>query len=83
MKEVFECGLEDLFDLTVLVVCDEEKALNRLKERGISEEDALRRLRSQMPVEDKMIRADEIIYNNGELEDLYREIDRILEEYVG
>ena len=40
------------------------------------------RLKNQMSVENKIIRADYLIYNNGSLNDLYKEIKKWLKEYV-
>ena len=36
-----------------------------------------------MPVKNKIIRANYLIYNNGSLNDLYKEIKKWLKEYVG
>ena len=35
-----------------------------------------------MPVKLKKKKADEIIYNNSNLLDLYKEVDRLLDKYV-
>ncbi|MBR2578395.1 MAG: dephospho-CoA kinase [Erysipelotrichaceae bacterium] len=80
---LFESGLEGLFDRSLLIVCDEDIALERLVLRGMEKEEAQRRIRSQMSVEKKIYRADEIIYNNGNLWDLYKETDKWLRKYAG
>ncbi|MBO5526515.1 MAG: dephospho-CoA kinase [Erysipelotrichaceae bacterium] len=61
---------------------DEEKLIERLIERGLSRQEAYARLNKQMPTEEKIKRADKIIYNNGSMEDLYRLVDDWLEEIL-
>lgn len=59
---LFETGADRLVERTVAVVADEETQVTRLMARdGLSREEALRRLRAQMPVADKRRRADECI----------------------
>lgn len=80
---LFESGLESSFDSSWLIVCDENIALERLVIRGLSKQEAIERINTQMPVEDKKNKATEIIYNNKDLIDLYNNIDILLEKYVG
>lgn len=80
---LFEKNLQDYFDLCLLVVTDEDKAIERLQNRGFTYTSAKERILNQMPVEIKMKRADEIIYNNDSLADLYRQIELFLDKYVG
>ena len=61
---LFEAGYKDNFDKIIVVCCDQEIALKRLAEKGFSREDALRRIRSQMPIEEKKRFADFTINNN-------------------
>ena len=76
---LFEAGWEAYFDLSLLVVCDEEILLQRLMEyRHMQKEDALSRLRSQMSLKEKAEKADHIIFNNGTLDDLYAQIEEFL-----
>ena len=79
---LFEAGWDPYFDLKILVVTDEETAFQRLKERGLSCEEIRNRLAAQMPVSEKMKRADKIIYNNDSLSKLYRIIDELLKEIL-
>ncbi|MDO4198815.1 MAG: dephospho-CoA kinase [Erysipelotrichaceae bacterium] len=76
---LFEAGWNIYFDESWLVVCDEDIAYERLLERGVENDEARRRIDVQMSVEQKIIRADRIIYNNGSKEDLYKEIDKLIE----
>lgn len=68
---LFECGAQSFVDVTVVVTAEQEARLNRLTlTRHMSEEDALNRMSSQYPEEQKIGLADVIIYNNSTLEDL-------------
>lgn len=79
---LFENDLETLFDHNLLIVCDKEIALKRLLKRGLNKQEAILRLENQMDVQNKMLRAKQIIYNNGNLKDLYQEVDKWLLKYV-
>ncbi|MBQ6125746.1 MAG: dephospho-CoA kinase [Erysipelotrichaceae bacterium] len=80
MPLLFEAGWDVYFDRNLLVVTDEKLLKERMKERGFSVKQYQERLKTQMPVEEKIKRADKIIYNNGSLNDLYVMIDNWLKE---
>ncbi|MBQ7567544.1 dephospho-CoA kinase [bacterium] len=84
---LYEHGGEALADTVWVVGCSAEAQLQRLMKRsGLSEEEALGRIRAQMPLEKKMELADHVIPNDGTLEELEREIDcalDILSEELG
>ena len=80
---LFEKNWDKYFDVNILVSTNDEIALKRLVDRGLNLKDARNRLKNQYSNEDKALRANEIIYNNGSLDSLYKEIDTILEKYVG
>ena len=74
---LFEKKWEKYFDEVWLVISSQEKALERLNTyRHITKEDALLRLRKQMPLEEKVKKANEIIYN--ETEDVKEQIECLL-----
>jgi dephospho-CoA kinase len=62
---LYERHFDKKFDKTITVYASEEESLNRLKALGIDEETARLRLEAQLPIDDKMQRADYIIDNNG------------------
>lgn len=66
---MFEKEYTKKFNKTITVYTAEEVALKRLAASGISIEEALLRLRSQMPIGEKKRRADFTINNNGSLEE--------------
>jgi dephospho-CoA kinase len=62
-----ETGGHRLMDRLVVVVTDEATQLARLMARdGIERDEALRKIRSQMPVEEKAKLADHVIDNSGD-----------------
>jgi dephospho-CoA kinase len=67
-------GLNDLIEKLILVTSDEESQIERLATRnGFSREEAISRINSQMPTEEKAKHADYIINNSGtEMETLHQ-----------
>ena len=65
----------------ILVQCPREERIRRLVEkRGMTEEDAKRRIASQSPPEDKASMAKWIIDNSGGIEEMDRQVDAISKE---
>ncbi len=76
---LFELGMEKGFDRTILVAVQEETQIIRLVQRdGVSEDDALRLLKLQMPLSEKLKKADIVLDNNGSPENLIDQVDRLL-----
>ncbi|MBO4548805.1 MAG: dephospho-CoA kinase [Abditibacteriota bacterium] len=76
---LYECGLSWLCHKVWVVYASEEARLARLEKRGMDREDALRRIRLQMSLEDKARMADFVIDNSLEgytpREDIVRQIE--------
>ena len=63
---LYEAGLQDEVDMVVMVYAPEEIRVARAMQRdGVSREDVVRRVHSQMNDEEKRMKADEIIVNDG------------------
>lgn len=76
---LFETGSDRLVDEVWLVTCDMEKRLERTEQRdGASREDLEARIAAQMSEDEKIERADVVIYNNGTMQELYDSIDSLL-----
>ena len=76
---LFESGADWMTDAIWLVAADEDIRLRRTMERdGLSEEDVRARMQSQMPEAEKRARADVIIENNGIIEELHTQVERLL-----
>jgi dephospho-CoA kinase len=71
---LIEAGWTDIPDELWVVTAPEEVTLKRLKERGMSEPEALARLAAQMPFEKMKPYASVVIENNGSLEDLKNQV---------
>lgn len=72
---LFESNGEHYFDEIWVVVSDEKKLFERLqKDRGYTDEMIQERLIHQMSQHDKIVRADVIIDNNTDIEDLKNQI---------
>jgi dephospho-CoA kinase len=77
-----ESGWEGLGTL-IVVAADPEHQVERMqRDRGMSDEDALARMSSQAPLDEKIAKADIVVWNNGSLEDLQRRVDEVWEELV-
>jgi dephospho-CoA kinase len=63
---LYETGGESLCDRVVVVACSQEVQLARLKKRmSITAVEAEKMIKSQMPLEEKIRRADHVLWNNG------------------
>lgn len=81
---LFEAGMEDLYDATVVVVADEAVRARRAGARGHQAVDE--RASRQMAQEEKAARATYAVRNSGTVEELERELAEMLaklEETVG
>ncbi len=67
---LFESGWESDWPWTLCIACSPETQLSRLLGRGLSAEEAQRRIAAQAPLEEKAARADIVIRNDGSLDDL-------------
>jgi len=75
---LFETGLYKKLDKVVVVSADMDKIKERLRLRGMEEEDANRRFPHQIPLAEKEKMADHVLYNNGTEEDLRKELEALL-----
>ena len=79
---LFETHGETLADLTLCAVAPEETQISRLKSRnGLSRAEALSRIRSQMPNEEKARRSDIVIDTNCPLMELEEMIQTLYQEW--
>ncbi len=78
---LIEQGYEEWFEAVWLVAVSKETQLKRLMERNhLSEVEAQERIASQMPLEAKRSHADLVLDNNGDLADLYAQLNEALEQ---
>ena len=74
---LYEVAAETEFDCVVVVGCSEQTQLARLAQKGLSESQARARIRAQWPVQQKMDKADFVIWNDGSLRVLLEQADII------
>jgi len=74
-------GLKNLLDYLIVVTADEETQISRIAERdNLTREDALSRIRSQMPISEKIKHATFIIDNSGSLAETRTRVEGIWEK---
>ena len=77
---LFEVGWETIFDKIIFIKTDDDIRLNRLLERnGYSYEYAQKRIKSQQPQPEKILKSDYVIENNGSKEDFVKKVEAFIE----
>ena len=74
---LFELTRPIFVDKIVVVSASEQTQLRRLEEKGMSREDARSRIKSQLPLEEKIKSADFVINNDGPLEETKKQVEEI------
>ncbi len=76
---LFEVGWQDDFDRVVVVLADDQQALARLRQRdGVSRAEAEAAISAQMPLREKLTRADYVIDNRGSLAETARQVAELI-----
>ncbi|TFG99501.1 MAG: dephospho-CoA kinase [Calditrichales bacterium] len=78
---IYEISIEQMFDAIIVVFANLENRVSRVMSRdGLKKSDILARVHRQIPLDDKRKWADYVIDNNGELDDLKKQTNKIFEE---
>ncbi len=73
---LFEAGLTNLVTEIWVVSCSAQQQLKRIRKRNnLSPEQAQARINSQLPLEEKVVRADVVLDNSSTLDVLLRQVD--------
>lgn len=76
-----ENGLAGMYDAVVVVAATPATQLDRLvRLRGMSEQEALQRIAAQASLEDKLAVATHVVQNDGSLEELAQQVERLWHE---
>ncbi|WP_239254974.1 dephospho-CoA kinase [Listeria ilorinensis] len=76
---LYESHLEDIVDQIIVVRTSRQTEIERLMARdGISEEKAIQKIDTQIPIEEKELRADFVIDNDGSLEITKKQVDQLI-----
>jgi dephospho-CoA kinase len=79
---LFEAKMTDLVTEIWVVTCSLEKQIQRLKSRNhLSENQAIARINSQLPLKEKIALADVVLNNNKDLKNLFFQVDRAINKY--
>jgi dephospho-CoA kinase len=76
---LIENGYYKKLDRLIVCSCRPEQQMERLQARGLTEEEARQRLNSQLPLEEKLRLADDVLDCSGTLEDTLRQTDVLVE----
>ncbi|MDQ0858125.1 dephospho-CoA kinase [Bacillus sp. V2I10] len=79
---LFESNLAHMADVTVVVYVDPHVQLERLMNRNqLTKQEAEWRIQSQLPLNDKKDKADEVIDNNGSLQSTKRQFEELMKKW--
>ena len=74
---LLEKKMESLFDFLVIVISSEKNRLERLSQKGVLEEQAKARMAKQVNDQDRKAAADFLIVNDGNLDQLEADVQKI------
>lgn len=78
---LFEWKIENRFDVVIVVEANDDQCVARVRQRSqLSEEEIRRRMAFQMSPEEKRARADCIVDNRGDQQELERQAKKLWEE---
>lgn len=80
---IVETGFDEATDVLVVVALDPALQLERVLARGMDRAEAEARIAAQASPEARRSRADEVLRNDGDLEDLERQVDALWERLRG
>ena len=69
--------MESLFDFLVIVISSEKTRLERLTQRGLKKDQVIARMTKQVSDEDRKAAADFLIVNDGNLDQLEADVEKI------
>jgi dephospho-CoA kinase len=75
-----EAGYREKLDRLIVVRCEPEQQLARLRTRGLTEEQARQRIAAQMPIEEKAQLADDVIDASGSIEETGHQVRELVDE---
>jgi len=74
---LMEAGLEEMMDVIIVVKAERHTQIKRAVNRGISEEEAEAIIKNQMPLSEKIKKADYVIDNEEKIEKIKEGVERI------
>ena len=80
---IYEANVQRDVNRVIVCWCTPEQQLERLMARGLSQEQAQRRIGAQMPVDEKKKLADMVIDCSGSMEETRRQVEDVIEKLKG
>jgi len=74
---LFEVARPTFVNKIIVVAASEQTQLSRLEEKGMKQQDAQNRIKSQLPLKGKIESADFVINNDGSLEETRKQVEEI------
>ena len=80
---IYEAKIDNLMDKIIVVYTEEEEQFRRLGQRSnLSKEEALKRIKSQIPLKEKAKRADYVIDNSNSLDQTRKQVEKAWKKLV-
>jgi len=80
---IYEAKIDRLMDKIIAVYIDEDEQIKRIiKRNNLSKEEALQRIKSQMPMKEKVKMADYVIDNSNSLDKTKEQVEIIWQELI-
>lgn len=80
---IYEAKIDRLMDKIMVVYIDEDEQIKRLiKRNNLSKEEALQRMKSQMPMKEKVKMADYVIDNSNSFDKTKKQVEKIWKKLV-
>jgi len=80
---IYEAKIDRLMDKIIVVYIDEDEQIKRLiKRNNLSKDETLQRIKSQMPMKEKVKMADYVIDNSSSLNKTKKQVEKIWEELM-
>ena len=76
---LIEAGYYKKLDQLIVCSCRPEQQMERLRARGLSEDEARQRIAAQLPLEEKLLLADDVVDCSGTVEQTLRQTDELVE----
>ena len=80
---IYEAKIDRLMEKIIVVYIDEDEQIKRLiKRNNLSKDEALQRIKSQMPMKEKVKMADYVIDNSNSLDKTKKQVEKIWKNLV-
>ncbi len=80
---IYEAKMDRLMDKIIVVYINEDEQAKRLiKRNDLSKEEALQRIKSQMPIKEKVKMADYVIDNSNSMDETKKQVEKIWKKLV-